>query len=341
MKVKFIAAAASVMFVVGAAQANEMTVATWGGSYTEQQRKTIMDPFTAETGTAVLDATYTGGLGQLRAMSEAGNAQWDVVQMEAADLIQACSEGLVEKLDQAKLTNLADLGHSVSECGVGAVGWSIVIGYNSAKTDDAPKTWADFWDVKKFPGKRALRRSPQYALEAALLADGVAPDKLYEVLGTPEGVDQAFKKLDQIKGDLQWWEAGSQPAEWLASGEVVMSTSYVGRLVNAASEGAPVKFGWAGAMYSVDSWAIVANAKNQDGAYAFLNYATSPKPQAAFSELNPVAPTNAKAEELLPEARRAILPLGANLAENVPFSDSFWIDNSEALTARFTAWLNQ
>jgi len=122
------AVAACAIFAGAAVQAEDLTVATWGGSYTEQQRKTIMDPFSAESGIKVLDATYTGGLGQLRAMAEAGNAQWDVVEMEAPDLIQACSEGLIDKLDKTKLTNLADLGDSVSDCGVGAVGWSIVIG---------------------------------------------------------------------------------------------------------------------------------------------------------------------------------------------------------------------
>lgn len=323
------------------AQGRNLTVATWGGSYTEKQRKTIIDPFSKETSVPVLDASYTGGLGQLRAMLEAGNTTWDVVELEAADVINACNEGLIEPLDKAKLANAADFKHGLTECGIGAVGWSIVIGYNSKLLNDAPKSWGDFWDVQKYPGKRGMRRSPQYALEAALLADGVSPAELYQVLGRPEGVDRAFAKLDTIKKDIQWWEAGSQPAEWLASGNVVMSTSYVGRLLEAEAEKAPVKFGWTDAFYSLDYWAIVKGSPLSEQSYAFLNYATSPKAQAAFSEIQPVAPVNVKAEALLSAERKKIMPVGENLAKNIVFNDAFWVDNNETLTERFNNWLNR
>ncbi|WLE00694.1 ABC transporter substrate-binding protein (plasmid) [Agrobacterium leguminum] len=336
-----LAAALCLAAGVSAAQESTLTVATWGGTYTQKQRQTIIDPFSKESGTKVLDASYTGGLGQLRAMIEAGNATWDVVELEAADVINACNEGLIEPLDKTKLKNAADLGQGVTECGLGAVGWSIVIGYNSESTGDAPKTWADFWDLKKYPGKRAIRRSPQYALEAALLADGVTPAELYKVMATPAGIDRAFKKLDEIKPQIQWWEAGSQPAEWLASGNVVMSTSYVGRLLEAAVEKAPVKFGWNGAFYSLDYWAIIKGTKRLEASYDFLNFATDAKPQAAFSEIQPVAPVNVKAEALLTPERRKIMPIGENLAQGAVFDDQFWVDNADALTERFNNWLSQ
>jgi len=326
---------------VSVAQDSSLTVATWGGSYTQKQRQTIIDPFSKESGLKVLDASYTGGLGQLRAMVEAGNTTWDIVELEAADVINACNEGLVVPLDTAKLKNTADLRGGVTECGLGAVGWSIVIGYNSKATGDAPKSWADFWDTKKYPGKRAMRRSPQYALEAALLADGVTPADLYKVLGTREGLDRAFAKLDTLKTNIQWWESGSQPAEWLSSGNVVMATSYVGRLVEAEIEKAPVKFGWTGAFYSLDYWAMIKGSEKTDAGYAFLNYATGAKPQAAFSEIQPVAPVNVKAEELLSPERRKIMPVGENLAQNVVFSDQFWVENADALTERFNTWLSR
>ena len=326
--------------VSAGAQERQLTVATWGGTYTQKQRATIIDPFAKEAGVRVLDAPYTGGLGQLRAMREAGNSTWDVVQLEAPDLIAACAEGLVQRLDPAKLANLSDLGPGgASECGVGAVGWSIVIGYNSDLVKQAPRSWADFWDVKTFPGKRAMRRSPQYALEAALLADGVAPAELYATLGKKEGVDRAFRKLDALKPHIQWWEAGSQPPEWLARGEVAMATSYVGRLLEARAEKAPVSFGWGGSFYSVDSWAIVDGTKRKSEAYAFLDYATGAKAQAAFSEIQPVAPVNQKAAALLKPERLAIMPVGDNLKQGTVFSDTFWVENIDALTERFNAWL--
>ena len=326
----------------GMAAANEVTVATWGGTFTEKQRATILDPFTRATGTKVLDVTYTGGLGQLQAMAESGNAIWDVVQLGAPETDNACALGLIEPLDAGKLKNAADfVGTGISECGIGAIGWGMVIAYNTKLSGEEPKNWADFWNVEKFPGKRGMRREPQNNLEAALIADGVAPDQVYPTLSTPEGVDRAFAKLDEIKAHIQWWEAGAQPPEWLANGSVAMSTSFVGRILEAQSEGAPVQFSWRDAVYWVDYWAIVAGSKNLDDAYAFLDFATSPQSQAAFSEIQPVAPVNVKSAALLAPERLAIMPAGENLKEAVSADAAFWNANLEALTERFNAWVSR
>lgn len=320
--------------------ANDLTVATWGGSYTQKQRAAIIDPFTAASGTKVLDASYSGGLGQIRAMVDAGNTTWDVIQLGSAESINACAEGLIVPLDKSKLEHIKDFDASaVSDCGIGSAGWSLIIGYNTKAVGSEPTSWADFWDVKKFPGKRAMRREAKNNLEAALLADGVSPAELYQILGTPEGIDRAFRKLDELKPNIQWWETGAQPAEWLGNGNVVMTTSFIGRILEAKAEGAPVNFTWSGAMYSVDSWAIIAGSKNEKAAYDFINFATSPEAQAEFSKLQAVAPVNLKSEALLSPERTAIMPVGSNLAKNIHLDHAFWNDNLEALTERFNAWL--
>lgn len=323
-----------------AAHAESLTVASWGGTYTENQRRTIFAPFEAEASVEVLDVPYDGGLGQLRAQADAGNPTWDVVQLEGPDLVLACMEGLVEPLDPARLAHAEALGDTVTECGVGAAGWSIVIGYNTDVVGPAPTGWADFWDTATFPGKRAMRRSPQYALEAALLADGVPMTEVYGQLATPKGVDRAFAKLDEIKDDIQWWESGSQPAEWLSTGNVAMSTSYVGRLLTAAEEGAPVAFDWSGSVYSVDSWAIVAGTAQADLAYAFLDTATGAEPQAAFAAAQQVAPTNDAARALLPAEQAALLPRPADGTTVLALDDAFWVENLEMLSERFNTWLS-
>lgn len=324
---------------VGQSFADDVTVATWGGSYTEKQRSSIFDPYTEKSGNKVLDAVYTGGLGQIQAMVESGNTTWDVIQMGAPETLNACAQGLIEELDTSKLEHAADFqGPGINKCGIGAIGWGMVIAYNKKATGDEPKTWNDFWDLKKYPGKRAMKREPQNNLEGALLADGVAPADVYKVLATPEGVDRAFKKLDEIKSQIQWWEAGAQPPEWLANGSVAMSTTFVGRILEAQAEGAPIAFGWSGSLYSVDYWAIVSGTKNTDVAYSFLSYATSPEAQAAFSKIQPVAPVNQKSSSLLSPERIAIMPVGDNLKDAVPTDSGFWNDNLESLTERFNAW---
>jgi putative spermidine/putrescine transport system substrate-binding protein len=322
--------------------AGDVTVATWGGSYTEKQRTSIFDPYTKASGKTVLDAVYTGGLGQIQAMVDAGNTTWDVIQMGAAATLNACDQGLLEELDTSRLEHLSEFsGIGISDCGIGAIAWGLVLAYNTELTGEQHKSWTDFWDLKTYPGKRAMKREPRSNLEFALLADGVAPEDIYTVLRTEDGLDRAFAKLDEIKDSIQWWEAGAQPPEWLANGNVVMSTSFVGRIVEARSEGASVTFDWPGATYSVDYWAIVAGSKNIDEAYGLLNYATSAEAQAAFSRIQPVAPVNASAAGLLTAERLKLMPAGDNLNDTVPSDESFWIENLEPLTERFNTWVSQ
>ncbi len=327
---------------VAAAQDRSLTVATWGGSYTEKQRQTILNPFTAATGIRVLDTPYTGGLGQIRAMVDANNTTVDVIQMGSAETHSACLEGLIERLDTARIANLDQYGtDKPGECGLPAVRWSMVIGYNTSAVQTEPAGWADFWDLKKFPGKRGMRREAKYNLEAALIADGVPAGKVYEVLATPAGVDRAFAKLSEIKPYVQWWEAGAQPSEWLASGGVAMTTGFIGRILEAKSENAPVNFSWNESIYSTDNWAIVTGTKNLDTAYEFLGFAAGAKPQAAFSEIQPVAPANDAAAEMLSAGRKATVPVGENLAKGMKLDVAFWNDNLEPLTERFNRWLSQ
>src|SRR5690606_21058132 len=159
-------------------------------------------------------------------------------------------EGLFETMHPDLLGNAEQyLPNVITECGVATYVWSMVLAYDAKRLAEAPSSWADFWDVKKFPGKRGLRKSAKYTLEAALLADGVARKDLYKVLGTAEGVSRAFAKLDEIKPYIQWWEAGAQPPQWLVAGDVVMSAAYNGRVAVAQREGASLSIVWDGSLY--------------------------------------------------------------------------------------------
>src|SRR5690606_18582457 len=139
---------------------------------------------------------------------------------------------------------------AVHECGVGAIVWDFVLAYDKDKLAEGPASWADFFDTTKFPGKRGLRQGPKSNLEFALMADGVAPADVYSVLATPEGVERAFAKLETIKNDVIWWESGAQAPQLLASGEVVMTSSYNGR-IDAANKNDQRNFGiqWNGALF--------------------------------------------------------------------------------------------
>ncbi|WP_042695151.1 ABC transporter substrate-binding protein, partial [Azospirillum sp. B506] len=272
--------------LASAAQARDLTVVSWGGAYQDIQKKVYFEPFKKATGIPMNDESWDGGIGVLRAKVEGGAVTWDVIEVESEELALGCDEGLFEKMNYSSIGGeAAYLPAAVSPCGVGAIVYDYVLGYDRDKLKDAPKGWADFFDLKKYPGKRSLRQGPKTTLEIALMADGVPPKDVYKLLATDAGVDRAFKKLDTIKSGIVWWKAGAQPPQLLASGEVTMTSVYNGR-IDAANKNEKKNFGmvWNGALYTFDSWVILKGSPNKDVAFKFLDFAGKADNQARLSE---------------------------------------------------------
>jgi len=327
-----------------AVSARDLTVVSWGGSYQDAQREIYFKPFSEKIGKPVLDEAWDGGIGVLQAKVKAGAPNWDVVQVEAEELALGCADGLFEKIDWNKLGGKEKfLPEAVSDCGVGAIVWSTAIAYDGAKLAAGPKSWADFWDVKKFPGKRALRKGPKYNLEFALLAGGVKKEDVYGLLSTSEGIDRAFKKLDELRPNIVWWESGAQPLQLLASGEVIMASAYNGRITGInRSEGKNFKVVWPGSIYAIDSWVVLKDAENKDAGQDFIAFASMPDRQVLLPGFVAYGLPNWEAAANVPPEWASDLPTDpGNLAEAIPLDANFWIDNSEALTQRFNAWLAQ
>lgn len=335
---------ALLLLVTGAAAAAELTVVNFGGSNGAAQRKAFYEPFERATGARVVAVEYNGEQARVKAMVEAKKVTWDMVEVESPDVARGCDEGLYERLDWSKLGGKADfLPAAVHDCGVGAFMWSTVLAYDAARfANGAPKTWADFWDVKRFPGKRGLRKGARYSLEFALLADGVKPADVYKVLATREGADRAFRKLGELKPSVQWWEAGSQPVQWLVANDVAMASVYNGRIDVARREGRDLRIVWTGSLYDFDYWAIPRGSPNRDLAVRYLQTATTPEHQANFAKLIPYGPTNTKAIPKIDAETLKHLPSApANVVDAVRFDASFWADQGEALEKRFAAWAAQ
>ena len=317
----------------------DVTVISFGGAVQKAQEKAYYEPL-SKSGVKVVPGEYNGEQAKIKAMVESKNVTWDVVEVESAELQRGCEEGLFEKLDYAKIGDKKDfVPKAVSECGIGTFIWATVIAYNGDKLKTPPGTWAEFWDVKKFPGKRGLRKGAKFTLEIALLADGVQPTDVYKVLGTKEGVERAFKKLDQIKPNIQWWEAGAQPPQLLAAGDLVLSSAYNGRIATAQKEGKNLKMVWHGMIYDADHWAIPKGDKKQDEAYKYIKYASSPEAQKVFSTEIAYGPTNLKAVSALDPKISADLPTApANLKAGLANDTVFWVEHGEELEQRFNAW---
>jgi putative spermidine/putrescine transport system substrate-binding protein len=328
---------------VAAAQDKPLVVVSWGGAYQDAQKKVYFDPLRA-TGMKLTDESWDGGIGVLRAKVQSGNSGWDVVQVESDELEVGCDEGLFLKLDYARIGGKdAYMPSAEHDCGVGAIVYDFVLGYDRDKLKTAPTGWADFFDTQKFPGKRALRKGAKTNLEIALIADGVAPADVYNVLSTPAGVDRAFKKLDTIRKDLVFWEAGAQPVQLLASGEVVMTSVYNGR-IDAANRTDKRNFGivWNGALYTIDSWVILKDSKNVDAAYKFLEFVGKAENQAKLPDYLAYGVTNRTATSMIDPPRLKDLPISPdNIKNAVQISSEFWLDNIDKLTERFNRWAAQ
>lgn len=330
---------AAAVLTVSAAQARDFTIAGWGGNYQDAQRAAYFDPFAKAQGLKYIETTYLGGLAELKSMADTGNVVWDLVITDGSTLQLGCDEGLFEPLDWDAIGGQDQLlPEAIQPCGAGNVVIGNGFAYNHETFPDGPKNWADFFDIEKFPGKRGMNNSPLFNLEYALMADGVPPDQVYEVLSTPEGVDRAFAQLDELKGHLQFWDAGSQPVEWLAANNVAMSTAYNGRIILAAKEGKPLTFVWYNQIYNIDVWAIPANSPYKAQAMEFLKIANTAENQAKFSELMPYGPTNVEAIKLLPPEVIKNLPAGDNIKDALFFSDAFWIDHQDELNERWNNW---
>lgn len=333
-----------------AAQAADLTFVSWGGTYGKAQAEALVKPYSAKTGNRVLLEDYSGGLAQIRAQVKAKKVTWDVVDLELQDAMRACDEGLLEPLKKSQLqevpgvASVADdfLPNALSQCAMGTVMWANVIAFDSSKFSGAvPTTVNDFFDLKKFPGKRGMKKAPKAALEWALLADGVAPAEVYKVLSTPAGLDRAFNKLNSIKSSIVWWEAGAQPPQLLADGAVVMTSAYSGRIQAAIDvDRKPFRIIWNGQIPEYETLAIVKGSKNEALAREFIKFASAPAVLAEQTKHIAYGPLRKSALSLVPAAVLPKLPSApANMAVGVPSNPEWWANNADEINQRFSVWL--
>ncbi|MDX8441310.1 ABC transporter substrate-binding protein [Mesorhizobium australafricanum] len=340
-----LAAATACMTIAGAAFAEELSIMASGGAWQDAQRKAWFEPFAKETGVKILEQEYLGDLGKVKAMVETGNVPIDLVTVETATVLQGCDAGILERLDYSKIGPRDKfIEGSALDCGVGLDAYGDILAYDPTVLKEAPTSVLDLFDTTKFPGKRAMRKFPAQNLEWALMADGVAPADVYKVLATPEGVDRAFKKLDTIKKDIVWWDAGAQPAQLLASKEVVMTTAWNGRIQNAIdTDKKPFKIVWNDQILEYDMISIPKGARNPDLAYKYLAYISKPENNAKLASYITYGPVRTDAASFVaPDALPKLPNAPDHLAGAYLVADTeFWGDYGEDLVKRFNAWLAQ
>lgn len=329
-----------------AAAGEQVTVVGWGGNWNKAYEKGVWKPYMKQTGVKIIQEEWMGEVAKIRAQVQAGNIIYDMVSVEAPGAEIGCAEGLFVKLPRS-VTGDPDkyLPETIHECGVASDTWADVMVYNADFIKGKiPKSWADFWDVKKFPGKRQLYGQAQFTFENALLADGVPVSEVYKVLRSPGGVDRVFKVLDRIRPHVIWWNQTTQAMQNLASGEVVMSDGFNARITHEieAEKKNYVILWEAGYFYGTDLWVVVNGAPNMKAALDLLTWFSEPKNQAGFSNNFAYGTGRVEAINYVSETKRAQLPTAPqNIKYGAPYDIEYWVENKEALEKRFKTWLSK
>ena len=344
--------------------ADSMTIVSWGGAYSNSQNKAYHEPYQALTGIEIVnDESSAEAVAKLRAMEEAGNMTWDLVDVTGADSIRLCDEGLAMEIDvDAALAEgedgasaTDDFGDTlINDCFVPQIVFSTTFGYRTDVPEwngKEPTEICDVFDTKTFPGKRSLEKRPIGNMEWALMCSGVAKEDVYDVLETEEGQAKAFAKLSEIKDDVVWWSAGAETPQLLADGEVVFGSTYNGRLFALIEEQKqPVAMMWDAQVFDLDGW-IVPAALPEDRlkrVMHYLNFATDTQRLADQAKYISYGPARASSAPLV--GKHA--DLGIEMAPHMPtdpknskntflFNYEWWADYRDDLDAKFQSWLLQ
>ncbi len=336
------AALLAALLATAPAGAEELTISSAGGAWQAAQHQAWYAPFAARMHIRFNEEETPDGVARVQAMEQAHNVTLDLVTVETATVLKGCDSGILQRLDYSKIADRsAFLPGSALDCGVGLDVYGDVLAYDTTVLKDGPTSVLALFDTQRWPGKRAMRKVPQQNLEWALMADGVPVDQVYKVLGTPAGVDRAFRKLDTIKRDIVWWEAGAQPPQLLASHEVVMTTAWNGRIQNPIDqEKKPFRIAWDNQIIEYDMISIPKDAPHPDLAYKYLAFISQPEVNGRLGEFIPYGPVVTAAAKFVPALTLAKLPTAPEHMKTVLVADvEFWGDHGEDLSRRFNAWL--
>ncbi|MCB1366064.1 MAG: extracellular solute-binding protein [Rhodobacteraceae bacterium] len=349
--------------IAGTATARDLTIVSWGGAYSHSQQMAYNEPYMAANPDIQIinDESSPEAVAKLRAMNEAGNVTWDLVDVEASDAIRLCDEGLAEVIDHD--SSLAqgsdgtpasqDFGATiVADCFIPQIVFSTTIGYRTDQLPEGtepPSGACDLFDLETYPGRRGLNKRPIANMEWALLCDGVPYEDVYEELATEEGQQRAFAKLDTIKDKTIWWSSGAESIQLLADGEVFMGSSYNGRLFSAIVEqNQPIGMAWDWQMFDLDGW-VVPTGLPEDRHKAVMDYlvfATDSQrlaDQAKYISYGPARSSSialvGKHAELGVDMKPHMPTNPANAEHTFVNNYSWWADHRDDLDAKFQAWL--
>ena len=330
---------------IAKADGHSVMFASWGGSFQDALRTTMLTPAAEKLGIEVEEDT-TNGIQDVRSQISAGAVSWDVTEQELSVCETLKQEDSLEPLDYSLINSAGIPPELVNSHYVGLLAFTKVISYRQDKFgDNGPQSWADFWNVEKFPGKRGMHGKVNYNLEAALMADGVAKSEIYNVLSTKEGLERAWAKLAEIVPHVTvWYRGGAQSAQLMRDGEVDMihmGQNHVGYI---NESGIGVNFTFDGGTMDVDCLLVPKGAPNKDNAMRLINEMVSAEAQARLVKIMPFGTANSGAYSvgILTEDEATKLPTYPdNYAQQLVIDPSFYIGQLSELTERFDMLIQQ
>ena len=347
-------------FGISNTTAESLNIVSWGGVYEESQYKALFQPFSEKTGIPVNVIQYNGGLSEIQEQIENQNVTWDLVDLTMADNLRGCRLEILEPIaheillfadaDDNTNTNHDFYPNTLTKCGVGQVIYSTVIAFDPRQfSDEKPDSIEDFFDLEKFPGKRGLQRKPIALLEWALMSYGIPKQEIYSLLSTSRGLDLAFKKLDQIRSHIVWWDDASMPVELLKSSQVSITSGFNGRFFDAAvNQNLPVQVIWDGQLTDLSTWGIPTGAPNADTARKFIQFAVSSAQLAELTKYISYGPARKSSNNLVTRHAltgidiRPYLPtFPANLRLALATDHVWYSRTNKLISDRFQRWLNK
>jgi putative spermidine/putrescine transport system substrate-binding protein len=293
----------------------------------EKLRRLLLQPYATATGTELPALSWKGADGLEALIAEHGA---DLILLDATKLADLCRTREISKLDWTALDRARAAPGSASDCGAGAYLAETALAWDKARFPGTP-AWSDFWDIARHPGRRGLESQARGTLEIALLADGVSAPDIYRTLRTQDGLDRAFRKLDQIKPYIVWWDQPAQAADLLASGKALLTSAPVDTMTQAAASHPGLGFSAEGGLASWFSWAVPQAAPHPAASRVALVIAADPARQADLARATGLGPANTLAFDLLPPQAKPALVI----------DDGFWAENGAKIQARFAAWMGK
>lgn len=314
--------------------AGRLVYSGFGGSYEQSIRKALFDPFAAAAGVEVRMTTGGSDVAKAVSMVKAGRVEWDLVDAQGATLGQFTQAGILDELDKSIDTSGIVNKDQITPYSIPWYQFSLNLFWNTDALPNAPKSWAEVWDVAKFPGKRGLSSLPWFSLEIALLADGVPMEKLY-----PLDIDRAFKSLDRIKPHAVFLGT-SALANAVSAQEVVVGILNLARLKAVRAAGVKLDYSWNQAMIDVQQLVVLKGAPNRENAMKAIAYSLEVEPQLRVLEALGYTPTVRKALDAVePEKAKDLPGTSATLPTSFYLNAAWWGENGTKVAKRWQDWL--